>query len=475
MGKLVCEMCEGSDFIKQEGLFVCQNCGTKYSVEEARKIMNTDGESAPSVQNSVVESKNSAQLENLLNLAQSSFDSKNYAQAEEFCNQILANDSSNYDAWKLKGEAINYQINANNQRILEVYNCLMTSYKVLDAAGKEEHKYDILSSIKSCFESEIDFWLDQMEAQRPTKAAVNKVKSTFNDSINKLLETYREMGIEGFEEYKKIFTNYFIGEVNVKCVSTWKTTVGYNYYRDSFEDNNHTLEYEERYNYNYNSKKIRWKFDDYRPNTETFRTFINECDNLISLLLFSADLFNDKTESSDIITTYENAIFLNTHVMFGCSFKRMVSTTTNGYGAVTNRKEYWELDKNLTKEALDFRIKNNSAYKGKIGILVPEYKQQKDLEEKIAELDRRINSLITVRKRNTGCFFWFFMIFGIGAIPFFTKAPVIIAIFAVMLIVTLILGLRKTPSEEVVAQNIIEQEKLVKEKKELEKELEKFQ
>ena len=39
MKPLVCEMCGSNDVVKQEDLFVCQNCGTKYSVEAARKMM----------------------------------------------------------------------------------------------------------------------------------------------------------------------------------------------------------------------------------------------------------------------------------------------------------------------------------------------------------------------------------------------------------------------------------------------------
>ena len=44
MKKLVCEMCGSSDLLKQDGVFVCQGCGCKYSVEEARKMMVEDGE-----------------------------------------------------------------------------------------------------------------------------------------------------------------------------------------------------------------------------------------------------------------------------------------------------------------------------------------------------------------------------------------------------------------------------------------------
>lgn len=39
MKRLTCEMCGGTDLIKQDGVFVCQSCGCKYSVEEARKLM----------------------------------------------------------------------------------------------------------------------------------------------------------------------------------------------------------------------------------------------------------------------------------------------------------------------------------------------------------------------------------------------------------------------------------------------------
>ena len=39
MKRLTCEMCGSNDLIKQDGVFVCQSCGCKYSVEEAKKLM----------------------------------------------------------------------------------------------------------------------------------------------------------------------------------------------------------------------------------------------------------------------------------------------------------------------------------------------------------------------------------------------------------------------------------------------------
>ena len=39
MKALQCEMCGSQDLVKDGGFFVCQSCGTKYTVEEAKKMM----------------------------------------------------------------------------------------------------------------------------------------------------------------------------------------------------------------------------------------------------------------------------------------------------------------------------------------------------------------------------------------------------------------------------------------------------
>ena len=39
MKQLTCEMCGSTDMLKQDGVFVCQTCGCKYTVEEAKKMM----------------------------------------------------------------------------------------------------------------------------------------------------------------------------------------------------------------------------------------------------------------------------------------------------------------------------------------------------------------------------------------------------------------------------------------------------
>ena len=39
MKAIVCELCGSNDLVKTDGLYVCQHCGTKYTPEEAKKLM----------------------------------------------------------------------------------------------------------------------------------------------------------------------------------------------------------------------------------------------------------------------------------------------------------------------------------------------------------------------------------------------------------------------------------------------------
>lgn len=42
MNTLICEVCGSTDFIKKDGFFECGKCGVKYSLDEAKKIMQGD-------------------------------------------------------------------------------------------------------------------------------------------------------------------------------------------------------------------------------------------------------------------------------------------------------------------------------------------------------------------------------------------------------------------------------------------------
>ena len=81
MKQLTCEMCGSTDLMKQDGVFVCQSCGTKYSVEEAKK-MRVEG--TVEVTGSTVKVDTSTELANLYQLARRARDDNNSEDAEKY-------------------------------------------------------------------------------------------------------------------------------------------------------------------------------------------------------------------------------------------------------------------------------------------------------------------------------------------------------------------------------------------------------
>ena len=58
MKAMVCEICGSNEFVKQDGMFICQQCRTKYTVEEAKKLIVDVADSSEKSVDSVSE-KNS--------------------------------------------------------------------------------------------------------------------------------------------------------------------------------------------------------------------------------------------------------------------------------------------------------------------------------------------------------------------------------------------------------------------------------
>jgi hypothetical protein len=94
MKKMICEMCESTDFVKQEGVFVCQSCGMKYSVEDAKKLMG-DG-TVEEVKKVTVD--DTAKLDNLYMLACRAKDENNVEKAAQYYEQILQESPNSWEA-----------------------------------------------------------------------------------------------------------------------------------------------------------------------------------------------------------------------------------------------------------------------------------------------------------------------------------------------------------------------------------------
>lgn len=94
MKPLTCEMCGSTNLLKQDGVFVCQSCGTKYSVEEAKKMM-VEGTVAVE---GTVKIDTSSELKNLYEIARRAKDMENAENAEKYYDMILIKDPMSWEA-----------------------------------------------------------------------------------------------------------------------------------------------------------------------------------------------------------------------------------------------------------------------------------------------------------------------------------------------------------------------------------------
>ncbi len=96
MKKLACEMCGSTDLVKQGGLFVCQFCGTKYSAEEAKKMMV---EGTVDVSGSTVKLDTSEELDNLYQIARRARDNNDTASAAKYYEMIQQKAPHDWEAY----------------------------------------------------------------------------------------------------------------------------------------------------------------------------------------------------------------------------------------------------------------------------------------------------------------------------------------------------------------------------------------
>lgn len=131
MKQLTCEMCGSTNLVKEDGVFICQDCGCKYSIEEAKRMM-VEGTVEVT---GTVKVDSSDQIANFLMMAKNAYDAKNLKEAESYCNKIIEIDPNNYEAWLLKGKAAGWQSTVVKNRIEESANCFT---KAVENAPKDK-------------------------------------------------------------------------------------------------------------------------------------------------------------------------------------------------------------------------------------------------------------------------------------------------------------------------------------------------
>lgn len=145
MKRLACEMCGGTDLIKQDGVFVYQNCGMKYSAEDAKKMMI---EGTVDVKGTV-KVDTSGELENLYQIARRAKDDNNGENAAKYYDMILLKDPTSWEAsfYVVYFKALECKIAQIRSAAISVSNCEKNVLMLIRDNVPEDEQADAVKEV----------------------------------------------------------------------------------------------------------------------------------------------------------------------------------------------------------------------------------------------------------------------------------------------------------------------------------------
>lgn len=183
MKALVCELCGSNEFVKEDGFFVCQHCHTKYSPEEAKKIMV---EGTVDVSGSTVKVDDSRELENLYKVARQAKGDNDGESAIKYYEQIKVKDPDSWEAifFSVYFRAMECKIAGITSAAVSIINCLETAIRLIDTSLQTDKE-----KIVAC--TEVYQYCD-----RAARLLFHAAKSHYDEIDPQLKNKY-------YEEYKE--------------------------------------------------------------------------------------------------------------------------------------------------------------------------------------------------------------------------------------------------------------------------------
>lgn len=408
MKQLTCEMCGSTDLIKQDGVFVCQTCGCKYSIEEARKMM-VEGTVEVT---GTVKVDNSAAIENYLDMARNALDASNNKEADDYCNRIIEMDVTNWEAWFIKGKAVGWQSTLGNIRIAETINAFSKALENCPEENKEQLGEDCKTELKNLQSALLSVRVKNFKTH-PNEDDITGLRSDVNTilttTVNFLLKAKIMIDALVNVQYARIINNGICDAWQV----VYKDYVG----------------------------------DEYHPSDYDLTRFISEGDYLIEALKLALVLCGDEDDDEELnelkIQIYENMVHMqgevknsqSYEVSFDGGFKhynksknltaqakanrqseidewndkiiyiKAIGALKAKEAADQRRKEYWENHKD-EKDRLEAEQKKLQTEKDNIVSQIAELDEQKEnvpAMKQLSAIQSRIDEL-TAEKKALGIF-----------------------------------------------------------------------
>ncbi len=220
MKAIVCEMCGSQDLVKQNGMYVCQNCGTKYDPEEAKKLMvEVSG---------AVKVDNTEKLKNYYQLARRAMGESNYVEAEKYYNLLKEEYPNDWEAhfYSLLCKAMQCKLGALNEAansFSNSFNSVLSSIKVnVEESNRNNVCIQVYSAVKgfatSIHESGKSVWQQNPSYEHNSEGGVIYTNSIHASAItmdsfgNSMDDVFgREMQEISVKSWKDAIT--FLGDI----------------------------------------------------------------------------------------------------------------------------------------------------------------------------------------------------------------------------------------------------------------------
>lgn len=293
MKKIFCELCDGTEFTKDNGMFVCGGCGTRYTAEEAKAMMR-EVEGEPSVIGAAQPvsfagaNPNQQQIDNILMLATTAYEAENLSETETYCNRAIELDATCYKAWFLKGKAVGWSSKMDNNRFEEAAHSFSNAIDFAPEEEEESLKDQAVEEFKNLGlavirtrGSRFSKWPDDEEL-----AGFIHDRKVLMNALLVMLSKGNAVGVpEGYlEQIANVMNNAAVdGYMTVKS--------------------------------NYNGETY--------PSDVLWRKCINEASNCEKLLQMAIDASDDDDDKD--ITRYENMIEILKGPMSWCSYEQQWS------------------------------------------------------------------------------------------------------------------------------------------------------
>lgn len=375
MKKIVCELCESTEFTKEGGFFICQGCGTKYSLEEAKNMMkevegDTPGVASIPVAGVPVGNPNQQQIDNLLLLATNAYSANNHEETEKYCNRAIEYDAMCYKAWFLKAKAIGWSSTIQKPRVAEAAHSFKQAVDFAPDDEKESLTNEAAEELKR-----LGLACVALRQKRFSQYPDGEELAGFVSDIEPLVDGLAVLLSKGAEVAQVNAVNSLLGQLtkvpSIAFITMKMKADKAGVPKEFFSQiavmmGNAAVE-------GYNTTTSKYNSDNH-PVPNDFQKTMNEVDNCISLLDIAISASDD--DADDDIKRYENMIKMQEYVINMSAYPDYSSTSYRSWS--------------LTEESKKNRRNTISNYRQKMNEVRQKAREKAEAEKKKAEEEKRV-------------------------------------------------------------------------------------